>query len=212
MSTSEADSPTNKRMFNPTISQPNPSSQLTAFHAMNIRSDISNKLSKAVFDLRLKHKPRMIRLMRVQYVQTLDIREQFWRLGVPVDVTFMFYNPSTPMQPKAGKLKSAFPKMKICLCGNDWHAKHMIKQHERLSSCSQQKLLNGKADDFIFEVICYCDVLGCYLDVRRCDGLPYPLMPLNNHACRVICRTAHTQTQHTAIPGHRNSVGFHARI
>ena len=167
MSTSEADIPTNKHMFNPAISQPNPSSQLTVFHAINTRSDISDKLSKAVFNLRLEHKPRIIRLMRVQYVQTLDIREQFWRLGVPVDVTFMFYNPSTPMQPKAGKLRSAFPRMKICLCGNDWHAKHMMKQHERLSSCSQQKLLNGMADDFIFEVICYCDVLGCYLEVRR---------------------------------------------
>ena len=150
--------------------------------------------------------------MRVQYVQTLDIREQFWRLGVPVDVTFMFYNPSTPMQPNALKLKSAFPKMKICLCGNDSDAEQMMKQHGGLPPHAHWKLLNGKADDFIFEVICYCDVLGCYLDVRRCDGLPYPLMPLDNHACRVICRTAHTQTQHTAIPGHRNSVGFHARI
>ena len=90
--------------------------------------------------------------MRVQRVHELDVREQFWRLGLPVDVTFMFYDPSSPDQANARKLKSAFPKMKICLCGNDSNIGDMVRHGGDLPP-SRWKLPDVMADDFLFEVM-----------------------------------------------------------
>ena len=121
---------------------------------IHLRTGICKKLSKAVSRLNLEHKPRTIRLMRVQYVHETDIREQFWLLGLHVDVTFMFYNPRAPAQPNARKLKRAFPKMKICLCGNDPDLRKIMKRNGDLPP-SQWKLPNDMADDFMFKVYIY---------------------------------------------------------
>ena len=68
----------------------------------------------------------MIRFIRVQYVHNTDIREQFWGLGMPVDVTLRVYHSNTPGQPNARKLRAGFPNMKICLCGKDSHLRNMV--------------------------------------------------------------------------------------
>ena len=88
--------------------------------------------------------------MRVQYVHNTDITEHIRRLGIPVDLTLMFYNSNTPRQPNARKLRAAFPDMRICLCGKDSHLSHMVEGNKRLPP-SQWKLVNGIADDFIVE-------------------------------------------------------------
>ena len=100
--------------------------------------------------LRRKHKQLLIRLMRVEYVHKTDIREQFWRLGVPVDVTFLFYHSETPRQPNARKLRKTFPNMKICLCGKDAHLEEIVINKNLPPS--EWKLPDAVADDFIFEV------------------------------------------------------------
>ena len=96
--------------------------------------------------------------MRVQYVHNTDITEHIRRLGIPVDLTLMFYNSNTPEQPNARKLRAAFPDMKICLCGKDSHLSHMVEGNKRLPP-SQWKLATkgcrnlpkDVADDFIVE-------------------------------------------------------------
>lgn len=113
-------------------------------------SGISSKLSKAVSRLHLVHKKsRLIRLMRVQYARKTDIREQFWRLALPVHVTFMFYTAGMPVLSNARKLRTAFPNMKICLCGNDVHLRELMRQTGLTPS--QWKLSSAIADDFLFE-------------------------------------------------------------
>ena len=89
----------------------------------------------------------------------MDIREQFWRLGIPVDMTLMFYDPYMPEQPNARRLKSAFPEMKICLCGDDSHLRNALGIHGELPP-SQWKLRDEIADDFIVKVlVCLLDVI-----------------------------------------------------
>ena len=93
----------------------------------------------------------IIRFMPLPRVETMDIREQFYRLGIPVDMTLMFYDPNLPQQPNARKLRSAFPKMKICLCGDDSHLQDALGIHGELPP-SQWKLRHAIADDFIVNV------------------------------------------------------------
>ena len=89
--------------------------------------------------------------MRLPYKSKPDIREQFWDLGIPVDLTLMFYDPRKPGQPNARKLRSAFPKMKICLCGNDSHLQKALGLHGELPP-QKWKLRGDIADDFIVQV------------------------------------------------------------
>ena len=89
--------------------------------------------------------------MPLRRVETMDIREQFYRLDIPVDMTLMFYDPNLPQQPNARKLRIAFPKMKICLCGDDSHLKNALSIHGELPP-SQWKLRHAIADDFIVNV------------------------------------------------------------
>ena len=89
-------------------------------------------------------------------VDKMDIRDQFYRLGIPVDLTLMFYDPKLPQQPIARKLRSAFPKMKICLCGDDSHLQDALGIHGELPP-SQWKLRHAIADDFIVNV---CSILS----------------------------------------------------
>ena len=89
--------------------------------------------------------------MPLPRVFDMDIREQFWRLDIPVALTLMFYDPKLPQQPNARKLRSAFPKMKICLCGDDSHLQDALGIHGELPP-SQWKLRHAIADDFILNV------------------------------------------------------------
>ena len=120
-------------------------------HFVHPRTDISDKLSKAVKDLGDQNVEGKIRFMPIPRVENMDIREQFWRLGIPVALTLMFYDPNLPQQPNARKLRRAFPKMKICLCGDDSNLKNALSIHGELPP-SQWKLRHAIADDFIVNV------------------------------------------------------------
>ena len=120
-------------------------------HFVHPRTDILDKLSKAVKDLSDQNLEVIIRFMPILRVEKMDIREQFYRLGIPVDMTLMFYDPKLPQQPNARKLRSAFPKMKICLCGDDSHLQDALGIHGELPP-SQWKLRHAIADDFIVNV------------------------------------------------------------
>lgn len=87
--------------------------------------------------------------MPVQVVRKTDIREQFWRLGIPVDMALIFYDPNAPEQTNARKLRKAFPKMKICMCGTDSHLRDALGFQGKLLPQQWQLRL---ADDFLVEV------------------------------------------------------------
>ena len=108
-------------------------------------------MSKAVSDLSDRNLHAIIRFLPLPYKRQPDIREQFWRLGIPVDLTLIFYDPNLPDQPMARKLRRAFPEMKICLCGNDSHLRDALGLHGKLPP-SQWKLSAEIADDFFVEV------------------------------------------------------------
>ena len=120
-------------------------------HFIHPSTDISDKLSKAVKDLGDQNLEVKIRFIPLPRVEKMDVREQFWRLGIPVDMALMFYDPNLPQQPNARKLRSAFPKMKICLCGDDSHLQDALGIHGELQP-SQWKLRHAIADDFIVNV------------------------------------------------------------
>ena len=130
-----------------------PSHRITAqlFQSIPPRSDIFAKLYKAVSGLSDRNLDVIIRTMPLPYVRKMDVREQFWRLGIPVDVALLFYDPDHPEQPTARKLRSAFPKTKICLCGNDSHLRDTLSNHGELPP-PQWTLDEAIADDFIVEV------------------------------------------------------------
>ena len=120
-------------------------------HVIHPSTDISDKLSKAVKDLNDQNEEVIIRFKPIPRVQKMDIREQFWRLGITVDMVLMFYDPNLPQQPNARKLRIAFPKMKICLCGDNSHLQDALGIHGQLQP-SQWKLRHAIADDFIVNV------------------------------------------------------------